>query len=119
MKSEITLSNMEFYSFIGRYKEEKIIGTRFLVSVTLTCDLFQAAQTDNLSQTINYQSVYCSIKKVMQQPANLIEAAAYSIIQTLKQEFEAIKTVRVTVAKLNPMLSAGGKIDAVTVTLEA
>lgn len=55
----------------------------------------------------------------MQQPANLIEAAAYSIIQTLKQEFEAIKTVRVTVAKLNPMLSAGGKIDAVTVTLEA
>ncbi|MCK9338728.1 MAG: dihydroneopterin aldolase [Bacteroidales bacterium] len=119
MKSEITLSNMEFYSFIGCYKEEKIIGTRFLVSVTLTCDLFQAAQTDNLSQTINYQSVYCSIKKVMQQPANLIEAAAYSIIQTLKQEFEAIKTVRVTVAKLNPMLSAGGKIDAVTVTLEA
>lgn len=119
INSEITLSNMEFYGYIGCFKEEKIIGTRFLVSVTLNCNLEQAAVTDDLSQTINYQSVYGCIKKIMRQPANLIETIAYTIIHSLKLEFDTIKTVKVSVSKLNPMLAAGGKIDAVTVTLEA
>ncbi|SRR5574344_528268 len=118
MKSEITLSNMEFYSYIGCYEEEKLIGTRFLVTVTLWSDLHEAAVTDDLSKTINYQSVYCLIKKIMHNKVNLIEAIAYSIIQTLKQEFSDVERVKVSVSKLNPMLAAGGKLEAVSVTLE-
>lgn len=119
MKSKIILSDMEFYGFIGCLDEEKIIGTRFSVSVELLCDIHEAATEDDLTQTINYQSVYGIIKELMKERVNLLETMALRIINTLKDRFHDIERVTVSVSKLNPMLSVGGKIKAVTVVLNS
>lgn len=109
---------MEFYGHIGCFDEEKLIGTRFSVSATLTCEIGDAAETDDLAQTVNYQSVYAAIKSEMAPKANLLESVALRIIRRLKHDFPAIERVELSLSKLNPMLAAGGKIHSVTVTFE-
>lgn len=119
MKSEITLANMEFYGYIGCFEEEKKIGTRFSVTVKIHYDAMTCAKSSDLAQAINYQSVYCKIKELMTAPVNLLETMTYRILTTLQKEFPLIEQIEVSVSKLNPMLAAGGKLDAVTVTMKS
>lgn len=108
---------MEFYGYIGCYEEEKRIGTRFSLSLTMQYDATASAQHDDLALAVNYQAVYGKIKALMGEPCNLIEAKAYSILQMLFHDFPSIEGITLSLSKLNPMLAAGGKVEAVTVTL--
>lgn len=118
MKSKITLSNMQFYGYIGCFDEEKVIGTRFSVSIEMLCDIGNAAIEDDLNQTVNYQAVYTLVKKTMQERVNLLETMAERISQRIRTNFSNIEKMTVSISKLNPMLAAGGALDAVTVTIE-
>ena len=55
----------------------------------------------------------------MKERVNLLETMALRIINALKERFPAIEQVTVSISKLNPMLSVGGKIKAVTVVLNS
>jgi 7,8-dihydroneopterin aldolase/epimerase/oxygenase len=116
MKSKIILSGMEFYAYHGCFAEEKIIGTRFKVDVVLHCNMLEAAKNDDLDKTINYQSVYADIKKILKKPANILEHICYTILIDLKEKYPVIEKAEVTVYKLNP--SIGGKTEWVAVSLE-
>ena len=35
----IQIENMEFYSFHGHFREEQIVGSRFLVDLTIETDM--------------------------------------------------------------------------------
>lgn len=118
MKTNISLSNMEFYGYIGCFDEEKIIGTRFSVSVSMDCEIGDAAETDDLTQTVNYQQVYAVIKQLMGEKVCLLETMCGRIIKQLRAQFPQIERLTVSLSKLTPMLAAGGKLDAVTVTME-
>jgi dihydroneopterin aldolase len=64
--STISIEQMEFYAYHGCFKEEQIIGTRFLVDLYLETDTAKAEKTDDLSETVNYQEVYLLVKKEME-----------------------------------------------------
>ncbi|MDR2868120.1 MAG: dihydroneopterin aldolase [Bacteroidales bacterium] len=116
MKYTITLKEMEFYAYHGCFHEEKIIGTRFNVDAVLECDVHEAALTDDINKTVNYQSVHAEIKKIIDQSSNILESIAYRIHTQLLSAFPLIKKATVTVYKLNP--SIGGKTQSVSVTVE-
>ncbi|HEN20488.1 MAG TPA: dihydroneopterin aldolase, partial [Desulfobacteraceae bacterium] len=42
----IEIENMEFYAFHGHFREEQIVGNKFLIDLTLEADLDKASQTD-------------------------------------------------------------------------
>ena len=50
----INLENMEFWSYHGCFEEERRIGTKYVISVSLAVDMQQAMASDNLHDTINY-----------------------------------------------------------------
>ncbi len=112
--AKIILENMEFYAFHGCYAEERTIGGTYLVTVELEADLAKAAQTDNVNNTINYETVYNLVKREMAQPSNLIEHVAYRIKNAIQTAFEQAN-VTVKVSKIAPPL--GGKIDRTTAIL--
>lgn len=116
MNGKIILSGMEFYAYHGCFAEEKIIGTRFKVDVTLHLDILDAAIADDLTKTVNYQKVHATIKKAIAKPVNILEHLCYKIIMGLKEEYPALTKVETTVYKLNP--SIGGKTDWVAVSME-
>jgi 7,8-dihydroneopterin aldolase/epimerase/oxygenase len=49
----IQIEGMEFYSFHGHYKEERIVGNKFLVDLTIETDMQKASESDNLKDAVN------------------------------------------------------------------
>ncbi len=113
---KILLENMEFFAYHGCFKEEQIIGNRFLVNLEFDTDTSQAELSDKLHDTVNYQAVYELVAEQMSAKSYLLEHLAHRIIEALYQEFPPIKYVKIRISKLNPPM--GGKMDAVSVELE-
>jgi len=100
---------MEFYSYHGHYAEERKIGNRFLVSVSLDTDMEKPSETDHLEDALDYRGVYETVKEEMQVPSNLLEHVAGRIVKSLRRKFSSIEKVTVKVTKLNPPL--GGRTE--------
>ncbi|HOF15607.1 MAG TPA: dihydroneopterin aldolase [Bacteroidales bacterium] len=115
--AKIEIENMHFYAHHGCYEEERKIGTNFTVDCCLECDIITAAKEDELSKTINYQTVYLLIQQELKKTSLLLENIAYRIIVKIQQQFPQIKHVEVKIRKLNPPI--GGKIEAVSITLNS
>jgi len=112
----IEIEGMEFYAYHGHFKEERIVGSSFIVNVTIETDLEKASKSDKLADTINYQSVYQLIKEEMDTKSHLLENVADRIINRLYNSYSNLMKVRVKISKMNPTM--GGQIDKVSVTIE-
>jgi dihydroneopterin aldolase len=114
--SVISIEGMEFFAYHGCFKEEQIIGTKFLVDLFIEAETIEAEKTDDLFKTINYQTVYLLVKKEMQQKSKLLEHVGRRILSSLKAEFPEIIDATVKISKLNPPL--GGKMHNVSLTID-
>ena len=114
--STISIEGMEFFAYHGCFKEEQVIGTKFIVDLFLTTDTSKAEETDNLNDTVNYLAVYQSVKDEMKIKSKLLENVSRRIIRRVKKEFPDVTRVRIKMRKMNPPL--GGKINFVSVELE-
>ncbi len=113
--SVIQIEKMEFYAYHGHFREEQIVGNRFLVDLWIETDMSKPAATDDLNDAVNYQVAYKLIRKEMEKKSNLLENIAKRILDTLFESLEGIEKVRVKISKMNPPV--GGKIDSVSVLL--
>lgn len=111
----IKIEGMDFFAYHGCFAEESIIGTRFEVDLLVELDTSQAEQSDNLHQTVNYMSLYETVKTEMEIRSNLLENVAHRILDSIQKRFPFITRTEVKISKLNPPL--GGKIDRVSVVL--
>jgi dihydroneopterin aldolase len=111
----IQIENMEFYSFHGHFKEERIVGNKFLVDVTIETDMKVPVESDNLKDAVNYQRVYEIVKQQMELKSHLLEHIAGRILDAIYTEMKGIQKVTVKVSKLNPPM--GGKIGSVSIVL--
>ncbi len=109
----IRIEDMEFYAFHGHYHEEQIVGSHFMVDVTIETDTDRAGKSDELRDTLNYQSAYLIIKREMEKTSNLLEHIATRILEALYAELTGISKASVRVSKLNPVM--GGRIGRVSV----
>ena len=112
----IVIENMEFYAFHGHYREEQIVGNRFVVDLKIETDMTVAAKSDNLKDAVNYQKAYQIVKSQMDRKSYLLENIAGRILDALYAELEGIKKASVKLSKVNPPM--GGKIGSVSVVME-
>lgn len=113
----ITIDNMRFYAHHGCFEQERAIGTHFRVDLGFVADTSRAEQSDNIADTVNYLSVYQTVKSEIEQPSNLLEHVARRICDAVLRQYPAVASVEVRVSKLNPPL--GGQMDSVSVALAA
>lgn len=111
----IRIEGMDFFAYHGCFEEESIIGTRFEVDLTVIVDTEQAEKSDNLHHTVNYLTLYETVRQEMDIRSNLLENVASRIIKAIRSRFPMITFIETKVSKLNPPL--GGKINRVSVTL--
>lgn len=114
-RSIISLNNMEFHAFHGCYQLEKVVGNRFNVNLEMEVEIGEAAQTDDITKTVNYLDVYDTVCEQMNIPSDIIENLAWRISKALLAQFEQIISVKITVDKLAPPL--GGKVESVSTTI--
>ncbi len=111
----VELVNMEFYSYHGCFREENIIGNKFLVNFSAKTDLLTPGVSDSLSDALNYQELYSVIKREMDVTSNLLESVALRILNKTANAFPAIIWAKVSVEKLNPPV--GGKVGSSRVVM--
>ena len=115
-QTTIYLTGMRFYAYHGCFEEEQKIGTHFIVDATLTYNAEAAVANDDVEQSVNYQLVYKTIQRVMDEPRHLIETVADHIVREIKRDFPQVEKVTVKLCKLNPPLD--GKTEYVAVEME-
>lgn len=95
---------MEFYGYHGALPEEKKLGQRFRVTVSLATNLQEAGRTDNLDKTVNYAEVYELCKMIVEgEPVKLIETIAEIIARGIMESFpDKVSGVRVILVKPDP-----------------
>ena len=106
------LEGMEFFAFHGCFKEEQIIGTKFIVDLQIDVDTTLAEDSDHLRDTADYVGLYRCVKKEMEQKSFLLEHVAKRIIVAVQNEFPSISVIELKLAKINPPM--GGKMHQVS-----
>ncbi len=111
----IYIENMEFYAFHGHYKEEQIVGNKFLIDLKLETDLGPASKSDNLDDAADYQIAYMVVKTEMEKKSNLLENIGRRILDTIYRDMKNINSVTVKIRKMNPPM--GGHIGSVGIEM--
>jgi dihydroneopterin aldolase len=114
---EILLEGMRFYAYHGVNAEERALGQRFTVDVSLAVDLRPAGESDDLAATVSYSAVYKVVRRVVEgEPRCLIEAVAAAVASALLAGFPPVAWVTVTVRKPDVPLK-GAFLDAAGVRI--
>jgi dihydroneopterin aldolase len=107
----ILLEGMEFFSYHGCFREEQLIGTKFIVDLKIDADTSAAEISDHLHDTVDYVGLYRAVKKEMDQKSYLLEHVALRIMNSLKTEFPGLFSIELKISKINPPI--GGKMAQV------
>jgi dihydroneopterin aldolase len=116
MKDIIRLTGMTFYAYHGVSAAEKETGRMFEVDCELEVDLAEAGHTDDLTDTIDYASVYAVVKELAEGKAYaLIEKLAENLADKLLDKFPVYR-VTLKVRKMNPPVAGQIKFIEIEIT---
>ena len=107
---------MDFHAFHGCCELEQRTGSLFEVSLRLTTELGTVAEHDDVTEAVNYLTVYEVVREQMKRTQHTIERVAQNIIDALHSRFPQICETECKVTKIAPPL--GGKVARVSVTLK-
>lgn len=113
----IALRGMRFFAHHGFYPEEQEIGQEYTVDVEIDATVEQAGMTDDLSDTINYETVYHICQAIMREPSELLETVVQRMLSRIDDQFDAVRGVRVTLRKLHPPLA--GPVEEASVQMSS
>lgn len=116
MKNLVEVTGVEVFAYHGCMDEEARLGGKFIVDVTLHTNFMKAAETDLLSDTIDYVRVREIIVEEMAIRSKLIEHVAQRILNRFRKEFSGLKKAKIKVRKMNPPIK--GTVKEVAVVIE-
>jgi 7,8-dihydroneopterin aldolase/epimerase/oxygenase len=112
---QINIEGIKLYAYHGCLEEEALIGGNYIVDVHMKTDFTDAAETDDLTKTIDYCEVYEIVKREMAIRSKLIEQVGQRISDQLRIKFPSIKEHRVKVTKLLPPMN--GDVEKVSIEI--
>ncbi|MCF4100632.1 dihydroneopterin aldolase [Gillisia sp. M10.2A] len=110
---KIKLRNIKVFAYHGCLAEEGKIGSDYRVDLCVKGDLSHSANTDALSDTIDYVHLNKIVKEEMAIRSKLLETVAERILNRVLLEIIMVQKVEVEVSKINPPI--GGDVGMVTV----
>ena len=116
MKHTIEVNGIKIYAFHGCLEEEARIGGNYLVDVMLNTNFFNAAENDDLTQTIDYVDINKIVCEEMAIRSKLIEHVGQRIIKRIKKEIKNITYLKIKVTKICPPIN--GDVDNVAIIIE-
>ncbi|MDD2228428.1 MAG: dihydroneopterin aldolase [Candidatus Cloacimonetes bacterium] len=112
----IRLNEMVFYGYHGVHAEERKLGQRFIVSITLYTDGDLDKEIRNLEDTVDYTKVYSEIKEIMEtHQFHLLESCANMVADRLMEGFPLVQKLKICIQK--PSVPIQGSLKSVEVEL--
>jgi len=115
MAGRIILEGLEFHAYHGVYPHERDSGNWFEVDIAIETDFSDGARTDELSGTVNYETLFRIIKEEMEKPSKLLETVAAGIADNVLLQLPKVTSVELKISKLNPPI--GGKCRKAAISL--
>lgn len=114
---KIYIENLEIFCNHGVFKEENVLGQKFLVSAVLYTNTRQAAKSEDLTKSIHYGEICQRITKFMKEHTyKLIETAAEKVAEYLLLDTPNLEKVELTIKK--PWAPIGLSLETVAVSIE-
>lgn len=104
--SYITLTNVRFRALHGVLPQERRVGGDYLLTLRVGFDVSRAVQSDDVTDTLNYATLYEMARQEMAIPSQLLEHVAGRIGQRVLSEWPEVTTVDLTLTKENPPMGA-------------
>lgn len=112
----VHLSRMVFHAYHGAHPEEKSLGQRFLVDLTVEGDFSEAGRSDNLDEAVDYGPIYRAVREIMEsESVNLLEHLGERICQAVLALSPRIRRVETAITK--PSAPVAGVLAGATVTI--
>jgi 7,8-dihydroneopterin aldolase/epimerase/oxygenase len=109
MTDRIVLANMRFDGHHGFSEAEREMAQPFEVDVELMVDLEPAGATDDLDRSVDYATIYPTVKRIVESTSSkLLETIAESIGRAILVD-PRVDQVVVRVRK--PQVQLGGPLD--------
>ena len=106
----IALEGMHFWSKIGYYEEEQLVGNEIHIDVYVDTKEIYSDGNDDLGNTLNYETIYHLCRLEMKKPVKLLETTAINIHRRIHSQYQdkGIE-VKVRISKISPPLN--GPVD--------
>ena len=91
----INIKGLEVFAHHGVYREENVLGQKFVVDVSMQVSTQEAGRSDDIRKSVNYGSVCDGIQKVMKN-------RNYKLIETVAEEIADmvhVDTVSVSISR--------------------
>lgn len=112
---KIALTNVRFFAFHGYYPEEQVLGNEFFLDISCTT-ADRINMDDDLTETLNYETLYKVAKEEMEAPKKLLETVVGNILQRIQDCSPKIDEIEVILKKSNPPF--GGDMAQATVSVQ-
>ena len=103
---KIIIKDIQNYAYHGCLPSEKKIGGTYKTTLWIEGDFSESEIDDNLTKTVDYESVILLVKEEMKHSSDLIEHVARRILDKTMGRFSNIKKLKVRVVKIKPPVNA-------------
>jgi dihydroneopterin aldolase len=118
MLTRIHIDRLRVHARHGVLPQERTVGADFFVSLTAEVDTgMEALADDRLEGTVSYADLCADIRRLMQQPAQLLEHAAWTIARTLLEGYPRLLSITLRIDKQTPPIGMSAGAVGVEVTL--
>ncbi len=93
-----------------------LIGSDYRVDLQVYANLSKPAESDKLSETVDYVHLNKIVREEMAIRSNLLEHVAKRIIDRVFLDLPMVDKAQVEVAKINPPI--GGDVESVSVKIQ-
>ncbi|MEO5945630.1 MAG: dihydroneopterin aldolase [Chitinophagaceae bacterium] len=100
----IYLNQVRFFAYHGLFEEEQKTGNEFEVNLAVSYDP-GSELIDELSETVNYASLFSILQEEMQKPRELLETFVMEVAELLHKTYPSIKKIEISLSKLNPPIA--------------
>ena len=115
----VYIEGLEVRAHHGVSEKEREAGHRFRFDVRLYFDTRSAAESDDLSRTVDYgEVVRVIVEESTQKTVKLVEFLANRIVDTLFSIFPNVQRIYLKVSKLDPPVGAVAAAAGVEITRE-
>ena len=115
-QDQIILKGMMFYGYHGVNPEERLVGQKFVVDVTVECSLLKPSSSDIVGDTVSYSDLFKTVKSIVEGPPhNLLESVAKNISDSILLSYD-VESISVTIKKPDVPIN-GANLDYAGVTL--
>ncbi|MCD9617356.1 dihydroneopterin aldolase [Chryseobacterium gleum] len=114
--SKIYLEDVKIYAYHGVLLEENIIGTYYILNVELHTDLWKAAESDDLHDTISYADINDILHSEMKIKSRLLEHVAGRMITKIHSSFPQVDYIKLKITKTAPPMQ--GEMKGASIELE-